>query len=144
MQPGATWVIVADGGGARFFVRSRQGLPLQEIVELAESADALERRGGEALAHDRVGHGRHAVTARFSPHERAENVFLRHVAGQIDRAVIENAVEKLVLCAPPHALGLIRDYLSENARSRVTEEIPKDLLREKIADIDERLKAHRI
>ena len=134
-----TWIIVADGGGARFFVRLLQDLPLREIEELAETADLLH---GADKTHDHVGHGHHAVLARTTPHERAEHVFLRKVAGQIDRAVIENEVGSLVLCAPPRALGLLRDFISENARRLIACEIVKDAVHEPVASIDARMKAH--
>jgi protein required for attachment to host cells len=136
-----TWLIVADGGGARFFVRQLQDLPLQELEELAETADLLH---GKHKAHDDVGHGHHAVTARTTPHERAEQVFVRHVAGQIDRAVIENQVGSLVLCAPPRALGLLRDFISENARRLIACEITTDAVRETVANIDARMKANHV
>lgn len=136
-----TWIIVADGGGARFFVRALPGLPLEELEQLAETPRKLDHRHG---SHDDVGHGQHAVLARAVPHERAEREFLRHVGGQIDRAVIENQVDQLVLCAPPRALGLLRDFISENSRRLLTGEFPIDVLRETKSQLDERMKAHRL
>ncbi|HVY88405.1 MAG TPA: host attachment protein [Hyphomonadaceae bacterium] len=131
------WVVVADGATARFFVRKLPELPLEEVGELAESAARVERHHG---GHDDVGHGQHAVLARTTPHERREQHFLRHVAGQIDRATIEHAIGALVLCAPPRALGLFRSFISENARQLVVREIPHDIVRESVDQIGERLK----
>ena len=143
MNPEPTWVVTVDGGAARFFVRARAGFPLAEMQQLAESAEAMERRHSHPLhAHDHVGHGRRAVDPRSTPHEQHEHIFLRHVAGQMDRAVIEHAVGKLVICAPPRALGLIRNFITDNTRAKIACEISKDLLRETTQEIDERLKEH--
>ncbi len=142
MQHYPAWFVVADGGGARFFVRPRPELPLEELAELAETPDHIDRR--QARKHDDVGHGRHAVLAGRTPHEQREQTFLRRVAGQIDRAVIENAVHSLVLCAPPRALGLLRDFISDNARARISCEINTDAVKEPVGRIDERMKEHHV
>ena len=133
------WAVVADGGRARFLIRRLPNLPFEELEQLAETADLVERRHN---FHDDVGHGQRAVTARTTPHERDEQRFLRHVAGQIDRAVVENAAGALVLCAPPRALGLLRSFISENARRLVASEIDQDIVRERVSEINTRLTDH--
>jgi protein required for attachment to host cells len=55
-----------------------------------------------------------------------------------------NAFGRLVICAPPRALGVLRNHMTEIARQRVVVELDKDIVRDKIRDIDERLKAHKV
>ena len=37
------WAVVADGGRARFLIRRLRDLPFEEIEQLAETADLLQR-----------------------------------------------------------------------------------------------------
>ena len=134
------WFIAADTGGARFFVRLRPDLPLEEREDLADTPDLVDHRHDPE--HDDPGHGQHTIMARAPLHEQAERQFLRRVAGQIDRAVNEDAVESLVLCAPPRALGLLRDFISQTSRRTIWWEINSDALKEPVGRLDERMKEH--
>jgi len=135
-----TWIVVADGDSARFLLRVRPGAKLTELTELALTA-AGERRlhtHGTAV-HDAVNHGHLVLPAHRNRQDTGEQHFLAHIAGRINLAVEECAVGKLAVCAPPRALGLLREHLSEAARRLVVREIPKDLMRESLHDIDDRL-----
>ncbi|HPN04285.1 MAG TPA: host attachment protein [Hyphomonadaceae bacterium] len=138
MQSEVLWVVAVDGAAARFFVRERSGLPLKELTELSENS--TKHHGG----HDHVGHGHQTPVADRNPRQQDEHVFLHRVAGQIDRAVIEHAVGRLILCAPPQAMGLLRSMLSANARQVIVRELTKDLVRETVAEIDARLTDHEV
>jgi protein required for attachment to host cells len=141
MTSETTWVVVADGNAARFFTRVRDGVPLVEIDELALTAAAeRQQHGRETAVHDGVNHGHQVHPAHQNVQNTDELHFLRHIAGRINLAVEEHAVGRLVLCAPPRALGALRDHLSDAARALVVIEIAKDLVRESAREIDERLK----
>jgi protein required for attachment to host cells len=120
-------------------------MPMAEMQQLAEDSDVItHRRSKPAQLHDHVGHARHAVRVRTTPHEQHEHLFPRHVAGQIDRAVIEHAAGAIVLCAPPVALGLLRDYLTDNSRKIIAQEIAKDYLHKTTGEIDVHMKTHNV
>jgi protein required for attachment to host cells len=141
MTSDTTWVVAADGNVARFFTRVRDGVPLIEIDKLTlTAASERQRHGRETPVHDGVNHGRQVRPAHENVQNTDELQFLRHIAGRINLAVEEHAVGRLVLCAPPRALGVLRDHLSAAARAFVVTEIAKDLVRESVRDIDERLK----
>ena len=141
MTSETTWVVVADGNVARFFTRVREGVPLVEIDKLAlTAASERQKHGRETLVHDGVNHGRQVRPAHENVQNTDELHFLRHIAGRINLAVEEHAVGRLVLCAPPRALGALRDHLTAPARALIVVEIAKDLVREGLRDIDERLK----
>lgn len=145
MTSETTWVVVADGVAARFFVRAREGVPLAELDDLAITASAERRmHGRETAVHEGVNHGRQAHPAHENAQNSGERRFLRHIAGRLNLAVEEHAVARLVICAPPRALGIIRDHLTAPAQARVVAEIAKDLVRESAREIDERLKPSKL
>ncbi|MDP3739220.1 MAG: host attachment protein [Hyphomonadaceae bacterium] len=145
MTSETTWVVVADGNAARFFVRAREGVPLTELTDLALTADAERRaRGGDTAVHEGVNHGHQAHPAHENRQDSGERVFLRHIAGRLNLAVEEHAVGRLIICAPPRALGVIRDHVTAATRALVVAEIAKDLVREGVREIDERLKPSKV
>jgi protein required for attachment to host cells len=91
-----------------------------------------------------MGRSGHTVFDRITPRDAAEMEFLRRVAAQIDSAVAGRRVGELVLCAPPRALGLLRDFISPATRKRLTAELVKDIVREPLDLIDHRMKENRV
>jgi protein required for attachment to host cells len=145
MTSETTWVVAADGNAARFFVRPREGVPLTELTELALTADAERRaHGRDTAVHDGANHGHQAHHDHENLQDSGERHFLRHIAGRLNLAVEEHAVARLVICAPPRALGILRDHLTAGTRAHIVEEIAKDLVRESVRDLDERLKPSRV
>jgi protein required for attachment to host cells len=135
-----TWIVVADGDSARFLIRVRPGVQLTELTELALTTAGERQLHAHATAvHDAVNHGHLVLPAHRNRQDTGEQHFLAHIAGRINLAVEEHAVGRLVICAPPRALGILRDHLSEAASRLVAQEVPKDLVRESLHDIDDRL-----
>jgi protein required for attachment to host cells len=145
MPSETTWIVAADGASARFFVRPVAGAPLSELKELALTAEAERRHHGQATAvHDAANHGHLAPPHHHDRQDDDERHFLAHIAGRINLAVDEHSVGRLVICAPPRALGVLRDRMSAAARRLVTIEVAKDLVRENVRDIDARMKEHKV
>ena len=139
MHAGATLVVVADGGGARFLSRIRPGARLVELVDNRMRLGSTEPpRDRPFRAHDRMGVGRHAIEER-NPREAAEEIFLTEVAERIGDLLRSTEAAQLVLCAPPRALGMLRESLSPDVRER-TLSWGKDIIKETPAEIDERLR----
>jgi protein required for attachment to host cells len=130
MHPDPTWIVVADHQAARFFLRSHWGDPISEFTDLAESADFIERP--LAASESDVGE---AALKTLDPDE-VENAFLHRVAKEIDESMTKHAAQGLVLCAPPKELCLLRSYISDVARSKLSCEITRDLVGEKVSSID--------
>src|SRR5689334_20305520 len=131
MKSDTTWVVVADGDTARFLLRVRPEVQLSELTELALTADQERRLHHRPTAvHDGANQGPFVLPAHRNQQRVAEEHFLGHVAGRINLAVEEHAVGRLVLCAPPRALGMLRNHLSDAARQLIVEELAKDLVRE--------------
>ncbi|HEY9219231.1 MAG TPA: host attachment protein [Phenylobacterium sp.] len=136
-----TWVVAADGSRARVFEERLRHGPLHEIEHLSLHIREEDRpHGGRhgATVHDRSGPGRHSGFDA-PPAEEAERRFLRRVAQQLDQAAQEGAFERLVLMAPPRALGVLRQALSANCRRRVHLSEPHDRVQETAEGLRARL-----
>lgn len=136
-----TWIVVADGAHARVFEEKH---PLAPLAELSE--EEMAQRGSDrpaahqgATVHDRVGSGRHSGHDD-SPKEEAEHRFLKRLAASLDHAAQAKSFDKLVLVAPPKALGLLRGELSPAVTKLVEASDPHDRVSESAADLHKHLK----
>jgi protein required for attachment to host cells len=140
MNLGPTWVVVADAGRARFFERRLPKSPLTELSDLAMTAPPLDAPSDRpARVHDRKGPARHAVEPRNTPRAAAASAFLNAVAQRINAGAQNQAFARLVVCAAPRALGLLRDGLTAAAKSRVVAAFDKDLTRESVQGVQQHL-----
>jgi protein required for attachment to host cells len=118
-------VVTADAGAARWFECARLGGPLRQIGEKTKPASPAER-DRPFRVHDRFGAGRHAVESRRSPRGAAEEHFL----GEVAETIALEKFDALVLCAPPKALGILRQRLPKAATERIVLASAKDYLHE--------------
>lgn len=127
-----TLVILADGVQARGLAERRGHGPLAELASWSLKADEADRhlaRTHGGTVTDRVGYGRDNVL-EAPPAEAAEKRFLEGVAERINRSAAAGEFERLVLMAPPRALGVLRQALK-----------PAVLRRIDVTDDHERIKA---
>lgn len=112
-----TWIVVADGGKARVFEeRERHG-------ELKELPSWREEHGGEDVSQ---AHRHAAHSGAGTPKAAAEAEFLQGLAKAIDTAAHRKAFDKLILVAPPKAMGVLRDALKTEAATRLELTDPHD------------------
>jgi protein required for attachment to host cells len=140
-----TLVLLADGGRARGLAEHRRHGPLSEQADWAIEAPEADRRGhgkpgGTAT---QPGSGRSNVHDA-SPADAAEERFLRKLAANVERAATAGRFERLVLIAPPRALGLLRGALGSQASRRLEASEPHDWLAEGAAEIRAHLRDIRI
>lgn len=139
MQVGSTLVLVADGAIARFFLRTRPGARLVELVDAGMAIEPAEAERDRApRVQDSVGGRRHKIERRLTAHEAAEARFLGDAAGRAAALLHEDAHANLVVCAPPKALGILRSSLPDDVRERLLS-LGKDLTKESLREIDQRL-----
>lgn len=127
-----TLVILADGVQARGLAERRRHGPLAELASWSLKADEADRhlaRTHGGTVTNRVGYGRDNVL-EAPPAEAAEKRFLEGVAERINRSAAAGEFERLVLMAPPRALGVLRQALK-----------PAVLRRIEVTDDHERIKA---
>jgi protein required for attachment to host cells len=143
MKPPVTWIVLADGRRALTLTR-RAGGGL-EAVPGGELDGGVRKRSREidsdrpGRSSDSTGPHRHALAPRSDPHEHEESVFLKSVADWLDEQVNAGAFERLVVVAPPRALGDLRQAFSDRVRARIHAEVAKDLLGSPIPQIERSL-----
>jgi protein required for attachment to host cells len=139
-----TWIVLMDGSRGRILVQEQPGAALARAFgDGFTSSRALSHEVGE----DRPGRNRgsagatarHALDPRTNPHDKAEHEFCAEMAKFVDRGVQAGRVERLILVAPPHALGDLRQTLSPQAIERVQTEVARDWLDLADTDIEARL-----
>lgn len=135
-------IVVADASRARFFERHGAKGKLIELMDLAMVAPDVEvPRDRPPRVHDRMGAGRHAIEPRVTPREAAQERFLTNVAEAINKAAAGEAFDRLMLCAPPRALGLLRDQLSIAAKAKVSAAFHKDFIHDPVDTLQAHLDA---
>lgn len=109
-----TLVVVADGSRARFFSTDAEMLELVELPELPNKQHSAHR-------HKSTG-------APDSGHHSEEGKFASEIAAHLGAEANKKAFRDLVLVAPPHMLGDLRDALPKQVALHVTATVPKDLV----------------
>lgn len=121
-------VVAADGGVARFFETSRIGGDLTELEARRLKAPPTPAVSRPTRVHESMGPARHSVESRLSPKAATEAKFLAQVAAAIETDIA--SFDEVVLCAPPRALGILREHVSATVRERLRAEFSKDYVRE--------------
>lgn len=131
-------VVVADGAKALLLADS--GIPpepkLAVIETVVEPHDSTAAQGTDrpGRVHESAGVSRSAVE-ETDFHTAAEIAFLKRVAGRLDALVGAGEVRRLLLVAPPKALGALREALGAQARGHVDGEVAKDLVKLPVDEI---------
>ena len=144
MKPIRTLLIIADGAKARFFLNSGPDKGLEPLPSGEMEAGAAPTReiGSDrpGRVHDRMGPGRHAMAPRTDWHDQEKQHFVKQVAERIDSAARDKAFDRLVVVAPPKALGELRTAMAPQTAKLVTGELAKDLTQVPVQDLPEHLK----
>lgn len=140
-----TLILVADGGRARGLAEHRRHGPLEERADWNIEAPHSERRsygkpGGTTTS---PGSGRSSVHD-VAPADLAEARFLQKLAANVEKAALSGQFDRLVVIAPPRALGMLRAAFGPQASRRLEASDPHDRLSESAMDIRARLRDIRI
>jgi protein required for attachment to host cells len=125
--PAGTWIVVADGEGARVFtnIGDDRKLSLRQD-DLLSQDDSIDTGPGN-------------VPKDKTDADLGEAAFSRELAQRINDAALKNRFEHLVLIADPHSLGRMRPLLHKETLSRMVGELPKTLTNSPIEDIERAL-----
>lgn len=132
-------VVVCDG--AKAILLADAGIapaPRLSVVEsFAEPHPATSKLGTDrpGRAHESASTARSAME-ETDLHAQAEAAFLGRLAERLD-ALVEagDGPRRILLVAPPPALGTLREVLSEKVRQLVDGEIAKDLVKLPVDEI---------
>lgn len=143
MKKKITWILVADGARARILRSEGWGSGLEPALDKEFIGD---RRPTREIGAERPGRTRPSSTgqpAAMEPkadwHRLEKAQFAKSLSHILDEAALANRYDRLVLCAPPQALGDLRAALGKQAHDRIVAEINKDLTSLPLDEIEKRL-----
>ncbi|MDI4665935.1 host attachment protein [Xanthobacter autotrophicus] len=132
-------VVVCDG--AKAILLADAGIAPAPKLSVVESF-AEPHSGTAELGTDRPGRVHESATTARSAveetdlHAQAEAAFLGRLAERLGVLVAAGTVpQRILLVAPPKALGTLRDALSAKVKGLVDGEIPKDLVKLPVDEI---------
>ena len=142
MKPITTWIVIADGARARVMQNAGPGKGIGAVQGMVFEGDHASRveimadRPGRTF--DSVGNARHAMEQSSDPHDELKAQFLKSIANTLQHHIDD--YNRLILVAPPQALGLLRKSLPAAVTRKVTAELGKDLTHVTNADLAQHLK----
>lgn len=126
-----TWILIADSSRARILRHCGPGKGLEAVdghdfrSEQRKLRDILADRPGRV--HDSAGKSRHAMEPATDAVRQDETAFARSLAAVLAKALRRRQFDRLVLVAPPKALGDLRSELSAPVQAALIAEVNKDL-----------------
>lgn len=142
--PWESWVVVCDGAKALIMQNAgdnqMMNLQVQETLTQPNIADRDLGAGKPGRSHQANGMSGSAVE-EISWHDQAEEDFLKRVAVKLDELVQDKDARRIVLVAPPKALGQIRPNLHADTQAAITAEVAKDLTNFPVDQIERHLAA---
>lgn len=124
-----TWFLVSDATKAKLF-EEKAGM-FKELEDLVHVEGA--RHTGDLITDSRGrrgqgGSSRPGLSAATETKEAEARKFAREQAGVLKRGLNENRFGSLILIAPPHHLGLLRQALDPEVSKRVTGSFRRDFI----------------
>jgi protein required for attachment to host cells len=143
MKKTTTWVLLADHERAHVLANDGPGRGLQPVDGMEFSTEL--HRAGELMT-DRLPRSvnsqtgmRHGIEPRIDPHRQEAAKFVAQVAQAVSSAAARHQFDRLILVAPPRALGELRDALPQQVRARIHAELDLDLTRASMTDVEAHL-----
>jgi len=137
--PNNALVLVTDGRKTLFF--RNQGdekqidLRTEDFVERDDAPDCDIKSDAAGSSKQSFGFGRPAL-GETDFHQLEEDRWAQAAAEAVNKRVLSNDFEALAIIAPPKTLGVLRKKLHKEAERRIVCEIPKEMTRRPIPDIE--------
>jgi len=135
-----TCILVTDGSKMLLF-RNEGDADFPRLGSLAKTEDenpsdhAQKSDGPGRMAAVAAG-GRRSAYQETDFHRQEEERFARRTADMLGRRVAAREFERLIVVADPRTLGVLRDHYTPAMRKVVAAEVPKDLVRHPVAEIE--------
>jgi protein required for attachment to host cells len=142
--PWESWVVVCDGAKALIMQNAgdAQLMNLKVRETLTQPNEADRDLGTDRPGRSHAADGMSGSSMQETDwHERAEEDFLKQVASKLDELVHENRARRIVLVAPPTALGTLRPNLSADTQAAISAEVAKDYTNLPVDQIERHLAA---
>jgi protein required for attachment to host cells len=136
-----TRVLVADGSKAMVFRNTGDAQAPRLKLERSYGEDNPPTRdqGSDKPGRTNDPFGRRSTMETPDWHRVAEDRFIQRLAADMAADLSAGAFEKLVVVAPPIALGTLRKAMSAAVLGTITCEIGKDLTKHPVAEIEKAL-----
>ncbi len=125
MRQERIYVLVCDGGRSEVLTGEGRTPRLVPVPETTRVNTASVEAGERATGYASVGNRRYGVEEHADPRQEIEDVFLAEAVAWLDAH--ETAFDRLVIVAPPKALGAIRKHLTAVLRAKLGGEVNADL-----------------
>lgn len=142
--PNRSVVLVADGRKSLFFRNEGDAeFPNLVIEEKAEQNNPAHRE----QATDAAGRAATPVAGiggsmeEVDFHQQEEDRFAAALADELKARALAGNYEVLVIAAPPKTLGVLRKHYHKEVERRLIAEVPKDLTKLPVPEIEKLLKA---
>lgn len=138
-----TWILVADGHRARVFANEGPGLGLKQALDqefvhmLPPDRDLAADKAGSARSGGGGSH--HTLDHHENLHRHEKEVFARELADKLDAYAAQHAFDRLIVIAPPQALGNLRAAFSKAVTAKLAGDLDKDLTHASLGDLQEHL-----
>lgn len=136
MKPVKTWILIADASKARLVENAGPGKGIKPLENATfEAADASEYSDQQGRQSNSNSPNRYKV----GDHSASELVLNQHVDSifaSLEDAYKEGRFSRLVLCAAPHTLGVVRARIPETLKSIIISEVSKDLTQFAASDLE--------
>lgn len=145
-KPGTARRLVLVCDGAKALLLADAGIAPEPRLSVMETLTE-PHPGTAALGTDRPGRVHESATVGRSAveqtdfHAEAEAAFLGKVAARLDALVEEGQAARILIVAPPKALGTLREALSPRVKALVGGEIAKDLVKLPVDEISRHIAA---
>ncbi|OAN75232.1 Host attachment protein [Sulfitobacter sp. EhC04] len=134
-----TWVLIADGEKALFLINQTDGEdPFLEVFR-EEAQDNPPNREQAANRRGRFNDGpsvHRSAVQDTDWHQLAKDRFAAELAEILYKKAHQGAFDRIVLVAPPHTLGELRQEIHKEVADKVVAEVPKTLTNHPIDQIE--------
>ncbi len=138
-------VMVADGRKILVFRNKGDSafpqLEAETVREQENPADRDQASDAAGRSSSPMG-GRQSSMEQVNFHDQEEQRFAVEAADILKRRALANDYEKLIVIAPPTALGEIRKHYHKEVQDRLVGEIAKDLSNHPVAEIEKIIAAN--
>jgi len=127
MKPVKTWILIDDANRARILENDGPGKGLIQL------GDKFFKSHAGNLFEEQPGRTFHSLSPTRHKMENKDSndiALINHVDAMwksLEDAVSRRECDRLVICAPPNTLGVIRDRMPEKLHTVILAEVPKDL-----------------
>lgn len=144
MRDTRTWILLCEASRARLFTNDGRG----RLTEQSAYAHPGSRAHGLDMASDRPGRRsdgpgphRSGLSPDTEPKEVEAQRFAISLAALLKQGLNNHAYDELVLAAPPHFLGLLRNALDGQVAARIAATFDKNLIALNPREIEHRIYA---